>query len=277
MVKQLHELTGRQKAKKQASGRGQKRASNSGFSKTNKLPETDLNRLKTLSGIAINESQLNELTTRQKGMKQGYLSTSAAGPGRGQQGPQMRSQTLKHGGAIRPDHERAEKLIKHGPRGTAAAFDKDSEMKATQKRTKSGWSNMGKQRSDKIDKDNKHLPPGTVSNLSGFRGHPSKLRGPVNKLSERFDLNDIDEGTNEKQGNKVVTLSGQMREWSNSIYKQYDDRGHTHEPPKGETVDISLRRYLNAKPHKVSIEEDIVAEKLIKEYRIFKEAGMSKK
>ena len=64
-----------------------------------------------------------------------------------------------------------------------------------------------------------------------------------------------------------------MREWSNSIYKQYDDRGHYQEPPEGETVDLSLRRYLNADPQKVQIEEDHTEEGMLKEYKAHKKKG----
>lgn len=66
------------------------------------------------------------------------------------------------------------------------------------------------------------------------------------------------------------TEQQQMREWSNSIYKQYDDRGHYQEQPEGETVDLSLRRYLNAKPMKVQVEEDHTVKGMIKEYKGFK-------
>ena len=62
----------------------------------------------------------------------------------------------------------------------------------------------------------------------------------------------------------------QMREWANSVYKQYDDRGHYQEQPEGETVDLSLRRYVNAKAMPVSIEESHTPSKLAKAYRTFK-------
>jgi hypothetical protein len=58
-----------------------------------------------------------------------------------------------------------------------------------------------------------------------------------------------------------------MREWANSVYKQYEDRGHYQEPPEGETVDLSLRRYLNADPQKVKIEEDHTEDSMLSEYK----------
>jgi hypothetical protein len=61
-----------------------------------------------------------------------------------------------------------------------------------------------------------------------------------------------------------------MREWANSVYKQYDDRGHYQEQPEGETVDLSLRRYVNAKAMPVRIEESIKPSTLAKAYRKFK-------
>jgi len=67
--------------------------------------------------------------------------------------------------------------------------------------------------------------------------------------------------------NKPATESELMREWANSVYKQYDDREHYHEQPPGETVDLSLRRYLNADPMKVKIEEDHTEEGMLKEFR----------
>lgn len=66
------------------------------------------------------------------------------------------------------------------------------------------------------------------------------------------------------------TESKQMREWANSIYKQYDDRGHYQEQPDGETVDLSLRRYLNAKAMPVQLEEDHTEEGMLREYKNFK-------
>ena len=67
------------------------------------------------------------------------------------------------------------------------------------------------------------------------------------------------------------TESEQMREWANSVYKQYEDRGHYQEPPEGETVDLSLRRYLNADPQKVKIEENHTEDGMLKEYEEFLE------
>ena len=68
----------------------------------------------------------------------------------------------------------------------------------------------------------------------------------------------------------VNTESEQMREWANSVYKRYEDRGHYQEQPDGELIDLSLRRYLNAHPQPVKIEEDITSEDMIKNYTSFK-------
>lgn len=74
----------------------------------------------------------------------------------------------------------------------------------------------------------------------------------------------------EKKKKSKKTETEQMREWSNSVYKQYDDRGHYQEQPDGETVDLSLRRYLNATPMKVKVEENIKSSDMITKYRSFK-------
>lgn len=92
-----------------------------------------------------------------------------------------------------------------------------------------------------------------------------KNAGPMKDIfSDPKDKNKKDdkkEPTNEQE---------QMREWSNSVYQQYEDRGHVMDQPEGETVDLSLRRYLNADPMKVSLEEDVISDKLIEEYNKFK-------
>jgi hypothetical protein len=62
----------------------------------------------------------------------------------------------------------------------------------------------------------------------------------------------------------------QMREWSNSVNGDTEDRGHVTDQPDGETIDLSLRRYLDADPMKVSVQEDIKAKDLIREYKQFK-------
>ena len=66
------------------------------------------------------------------------------------------------------------------------------------------------------------------------------------------------------------TEQEQMREWANSVYKQWDDRGHVMDQPEGETVDLSLRRHINAKAMPVRIEESHSPSKLGKAYRKFK-------
>jgi hypothetical protein len=67
-----------------------------------------------------------------------------------------------------------------------------------------------------------------------------------------------------------MTEQQQMREWSNSVYKNYEDRGHIQAQPEGETVDNSLRRYLNADPHKVQVSESHTPKKLSASYKTFK-------
>lgn len=107
-------------------------------------------------------------------------------------------------------------------------------------------------------------------------------------LSDREGMNEFHYGTEEEWKEKVKktadaarkglgmkqkhakTEQQQMREWSNSVYKQWDDRGHYIEQPEGETVDLSLRRYLDADASPVKIEEDIDPEAMLKEYKEFK-------
>jgi hypothetical protein len=85
------------------------------------------------------------------------------------------------------------------------------------------------------------------------------------------DDGDKDETAKKAADDKeAMSEQQQMREWSNSVYKQYDDRGHVMDQPEGETVDLSLRRYLNAEPSKVSIAEDITVESLAESYKKFK-------
>ena len=62
-----------------------------------------------------------------------------------------------------------------------------------------------------------------------------------------------------------------MAEWANSPGNQYEDRGHYSEQPEGETVDLSLRRYLDAEPHPVKVVEDHTEDGMLKEYKEFKD------
>lgn len=86
-------------------------------------------------------------------------------------------------------------------------------------------------------------------------------------LSEAFG---IDTDLDEAAGEEPKTEQQQMREWSNSVYKNYEDRGHIQAQPEGETVDNSLRRYLNAEPHKVQVSESHTPKKLSESYKTFK-------
>jgi hypothetical protein len=69
---------------------------------------------------------------------------------------------------------------------------------------------------------------------------------------------------------KVATEQQQMREWSNSVYQNYEDKGHIMAQPEGETVDLSLRRYLNAEPSKVQVAENHTPKSLTESYKSFK-------
>lgn len=91
------------------------------------------------------------------------------------------------------------------------------------------------------------------------------------KESMKKAAKDKEEKVDEKVSPDPKTEADMMREWANSIYKQYDDREHYHEQPPGETVDLSLRRYLNADPMKVKIEEDIEEKDMLKEYKDYKD------
>jgi hypothetical protein len=68
----------------------------------------------------------------------------------------------------------------------------------------------------------------------------------------------------------VATEQQQMREWSNSVYQNYEDKGHIMDQPEGETVDLSLRRYLNAEPTKVQVSESHTPKSLTESYKTFK-------
>ena len=57
-----------------------------------------------------------------------------------------------------------------------------------------------------------------------------------------------------------------MSEWANSSEKRIADRGQVIEQPQGETVDLSLRRYLGANPMPVKLSE----KKLLKEFEQYK-------
>lgn len=76
----------------------------------------------------IEEAQLNELTPKQKAMKQGAITNKTAGPGRGASGPPPTSSAIKKGYGYDASHRRAEKMFSKGPRGTASNFDKGSKI-----------------------------------------------------------------------------------------------------------------------------------------------------
>jgi hypothetical protein len=83
------------------------------------------------------------------------------------------------------------------------------------------------------------------------------------------DDEELDEAAKDAK-DKPVSEQEQMREWSNSVYKNYEDKGHVMDQPEGETVDNSLRRYLNAKPSKVTVSETHTPKTLSESYKKFK-------
>lgn len=67
-------------------------------------------------------------------------------------------------------------------------------------------------------------------------------------------------------------ISAKLAEWANSINANVEDRGHQQEQPAGETVDLSLRRYLDATAQPVKVVEDHTEDSMIREYEEFKKA-----
>lgn len=120
-----------------------------------------------------------------------------------------------------------------------------------------------------------------IDSHDGKHGRCSKcgeMASVVTTEAAKPDFADIDGDGNKKEtakkaakDKKEMSETEQMREWANSVYKQYDDRGHYQEQPEGETVDLSLRRYLNATPQKVTVSEDIKPKDMLREYKSFKE------
>lgn len=86
----------------------------------------------------------------------------------------------------------------------------------------------------------------------------------------------VSENVNEDELRRMAKLAGveltdqQIAEWANSPGNNYEDRGHYQEQPEGETVDLSLRRYLNADPEAVKIEESHTEAKMMEAYKKFK-------
>lgn len=75
----------------------------------------------------------------------------------------------------------------------------------------------------------------------------------------------------ETAGEHMRRVMDSINEWNNTPGNDYEDRGHIMDQPTGETIDNSLRDYLNAEPMKVSVSEDIDAATLLEEYNKFKE------
>jgi hypothetical protein len=110
-------------------------------------------------------------------------------------------------------------------------------------------------------------------------------KGPKTEVGESKDEDEDDTSAEDEEyergvakarrrnpdfANEAKTEADMMREWANSVYQQYDDKGTVQEQPEGETVDLSLRRYLNAQPQRVAVQEDIQAGDLLREYKDFK-------
>ena len=70
----------------------------------------------------------------------------------------------------------------------------------------------------------------------------------------------------EENESKVEPRTMNLTEWNNSVNRKYDDRGTVMPQPEGETIDLSLRRYLGANPMPVKLSED----QLLQEYRLYK-------
>lgn len=103
------------------------------------------------------------------------------------------------------------------------------------------------------------------------------------------DFSDIDDDGDEEETAKkaakdaeVKETSGEtmrrvmdsldVNEWSNSPAGRTDERESVSDQPEGEVVDLSLRRYLNADPSKVTVAEtDLVEADMLREYAEFKE------
>jgi len=94
----------------------------------------------------------------------------------------------------------------------------------------------------------------------------------MQKYAEKGMKPQIEPGyTTMNGGMNIRTEQGQMREWSNSVAGDVEDRGNYQEQPDGETIDNSLRRYLNAEAMKVSVQESHTDESMLNEYNAFKE------
>ena len=79
-----------------------------------------------------------------------------------------------------------------------------------------------------------------------------------------------DKEVTETAGEQMRKVMDSMNEWGNTAGNDYEDRGHIMDQPPGETIDTSLRDYLNAEPMKVSVQEDIKETDMLKEYAEFK-------
>ncbi len=144
--------------------------------------------------------------------------------------------------------EKDKKEVKEGEKPDFADLDKDGDKKEP----------MAKAAKEK-DLDESKYP---------WLDHPDRPGAKKDKDAE--DKDDKDE-------KKVKTEADMMREWSNSVYQQYDDAGSVQEQPEGETVDLSLRRYLNAQPqHVTTVAEDIQPDDLLREYKEFKKKPSKK-
>jgi hypothetical protein len=61
----------------------------------------------------------------------------------------------------------------------------------------------------------------------------------------------------------IANGTEEVTEWANSIDNRHDDRGTAWDQPEGDTINLSMRRYLGAKPQIVTIEEGVVTTEIV--------------
>jgi hypothetical protein len=91
----------------------------------------------------------------------------------------------------------------------------------------------------------------------------------IDKMTTESELSEM-ENMLRNAGLGEEAISAKIEEWANTPGNQYEDRGNYQEQPAGETVDLSLRRYLDAQPATVKVVEDIAVADMINEYKDFK-------
>lgn len=122
------------------------------------------------------------------------------------------------------------------------------------------------------EKDKKEVKEAGKPDFADLDKDGDKKEPMAKAAKDKEEVTEADDEEPEDK-KKIKTEADLMREWSNSVYQNYEDAGNIQEQPEGETVDLSLRRYLNAQPQKVTaVSEDIKPEALLREYRDFKKA-----